>query len=479
MLRRFAYLIAVTLLVFGLCSTPGWPQVYSLSHVSPGLYAPQASHNPVNFGGQPESSPLILSVEIGTGGRMDEVIVDLRQLSGARYYDPGSDTRKEAGHATPMYRVYQIEGNAAYLHQTDTEYEDYQYRTAITHQVIEGTAIRSDKWQVELPNTGYRLGSYDLRITAINKQRQISTISLPIQIGYDWRSPRISSHIHYPAGHSAAYPGDRISVEATVSDDLCGVHAVAFADKAATETVFGKNTELSLERTGNPNTWTTVIALPDTCLPGHYRLALVAIDRAGNKTRQELAIEVIRPLTRSDSAFTLDLHQGWNLISTPKVLKQPAIGDVFDASSVEQVLTVIGGEYSEPETVKPGRGYLVKATEATTASMPFADYDPSTMPRMIDLQPGWNLIGYASATLAPSVPLTYYLGNDLKGKWTVVYTADGAQARSKSTSPYVWATNNFPTNTGLPSFQDRDNLPIVEFGQGYWIYITEQGTLIP
>ena len=78
------------------------------------------------------------------------------------------------------------------------------------------------------------------------------------------------------------------------------------------------------------------------------------------------------------------------------------------------------------------------------------------------------------------IPLTFYLGGDLKNKWLIVYSEGGEQARPQSTSPYVWATDGFPTVTGQPYSEDTsENLPAVELGKGYWIYLTGEGMLVP
>jgi len=147
---------------------------------------------------------------------------------------------------------------------------------------------------------------------------------------------------------------------------------------------------------------------------------------------------------------------------------------------VESVRTLIGGEWFEITEIKPGLGYLVKATADATLEVDFKDYDPSVVPLTITLRQGWNLMGYASRSLKPMMPLTFYLGDDLKDEWLIVYTQDGEQARPQSTSPYVWATDGFPTLTGNPYSEDpSDNLPRVELGEGYWIYLAGEGVLVP
>jgi hypothetical protein len=115
---------------------------------------------------------------------------------------------------------------------------------------------------------------------------------------------------------------------------------------------------------------------------------------------------------------------------------------------------------------------LVKTSADAMLVVNFEDYDLSAIPLMIDLGKGWNLIGYVSQALKPKMPLTFYLGDTLKDEWLIVYTEEGEQARPQSISPYIWATDGFPTITGEPySADNSDNLPAVELGKGYWIYL--------
>ncbi|MBT9163312.1 MAG: hypothetical protein DDT24_00218 [Chloroflexi bacterium] len=70
------------------------------------------------------------------------------------------------------------------------------------------------------------------------------------------------------------------------------------------------------------------------------------------------------------------------------------------------------------------------------------------------------------------MPLAFYLGREMEGEWEIVYSADGEQARSWPRKPHIWATDGFPTITGEPYSEDpSDNLPAVELGKGYWIYL--------
>ncbi|MFO8102422.1 MAG: Ig domain-containing protein [Dehalococcoidia bacterium] len=474
MKKRLAALMGIFLIVAVTGSFWFRTYSYSVDYVRPDLYNGEASRNPVSFGAQPEPSPLILSARLGVGGSIDKISVDLAKLSGARYYDPGSDCMKSVSGNTPMWRVYEIDGEEAYLLETDDEYKDYKYRTAITHKVIEGSAAGTNKWQLELPNTGYSFGDHNLRVTVVNEFSHSSTIKIPLSVVYDWKAPRIMPTVNYFSGGHAACAGERVTIEAKVNDDLSGTFAVRLSENEA-GALFGERPKLTMGRQINTSNWSVENVIPAGVAPGTYDVHVTAVDLAGNKSSETVSIKVVE----EKPSFQIKLDEGWNLISVPKALKNPSIRDVFGGTPVVSVQTLIEGRRLEPAEIEPGRGYLVKSLEKKTVEVDFASHDPSAIPLMLDLKPGWNLIGYVSQNLEPVMPLTFYLGADMKGKWMIVYTEEGSQARPKSTSPYVWATDSFPTITGKPYSEDDDNLPAVELGKGYWIYLTGEAVLIP
>ncbi|MFA4836992.1 MAG: hypothetical protein WC749_13095 [Dehalococcoidia bacterium] len=203
---------------------------------------------------------------------------------------------------------------------------------------------------------------------------------------------------------------------------------------------------------------------------------LVAVDRAGNEAIKTVEVTVADAI----SSLKIGLSKGWNLISVPRALENPAVKEVFAGLPVETVRTLIAGRWLDVSEITPGLGYLVKASSDTTLVVNFGNYDFSAIPLTISLGQGWNLIGYASQSLNPMMPLTYYLGDSLKDKWSIVYNAEGDQARPQSTSPYIWANDGFPTITGEPYSADTsDSLPAVELGKGYWIYLSGDGMLVP
>ncbi|GEM_PF-1403498 len=467
-------LMGIVLLVAGIACFVSLPSVFSVNVVYPKLYAVGASPGTVNCGAQPESSPLILSVRVETGGIIEKVRIDLDRLSGAEYYDPILDSNQDADSETLMRRVYEIEGEEAYLFETGSQYKYNIYRTAVTHKTIKGTAVSTNKWQIELPTAGYRFGDFNLRVWVINEFSHSNTVTIPLRVVYDWKGPMVSAKANHQVDSPATSPGDKITIEAEVRDDLCGTFAVRLPENEA-QIIFGENPNLTMTRQLNTNIWSVQNTVPAGTAPGTYGIQVAAVDRAGNETVRTLKIEVSAEI----DSFQIELDKGWNLISVPKALENPAVEAVFGGTPVVSVQTVIEDQRLEPTEIEPGRGYLVKSMEEKTITLNFAEHDPSAIPLMLNLKPGWNLIGYASQSLEPMMPLTFYLGADLKDEWMVAYTESGAQARYKSTSPYIWATDSFPTITGEPYSEDEENLPVVELGKGYWIYLTDEGMLIP
>ena len=448
--------------------------VSGISEPVPEIYEAKANHGVVNFGAQPLDNPLVLSIKVGTGGEICAVKIDLNKLSGARYYDPALGNISNVDNAVDMIRVYEIEGEEAYLFETGSRYEYNKYMTAVTHNIVRGIAVPTNKWQIELPDAGHSTDDFNLRVYAINEFSHSSSAVIPLRVVYDQKGPQVSVKANYIIESPETRPGDKVAIEAVAHDDLSGTFAVRLLDSEAKK-LFGENRNLALSLQPDSDVWWVENTVGSNVVPGIYSLPVMAVDRAGNKTVEALTVRVEEKI----SSFCLRLEKGWNLISVPRVLENPGVGDVFAGAPVEVVETVIAGERLEPVDIQPGWGYLVKATEDAIVVVELAAYVSSDPPLTMSLGLGWNLIGYASQSLEPVMPLTFYMGADLKDEWMVLYTDTGAQARAKSTSPYVWATDSFPTITGEPCSEDSDNLPVLELGKGYWLYLTGEGVLVP
>ncbi len=442
----------------------------------PKLYDAQSHPVKVHTGAQPGEEPLILSVVApGPGGEISSITINLDRLIGAKFYDPVTNEIEDVGVDVPMHRVYEIEGKEAYLVESGDEYEDNKYRMASTHEKIEEYATATNKWQAELPHAGNVECNARLTVIATNVFNEQEYGFLPLVIVEDPNAPELSLNVEYSTKGSVARPGDNIVIKAKATDNSSGVFSVRLGRENA-RTVFGDIPKLALTKGSEPATWTVEHTVSPDIEKGIYPLQVSAVDRAGNKSTKTIDIEVKRKI----SSLQLELHQGWNLISVPKRLKESEITKVFANMPVGSVRTMLGGKWLEVNEIVPGQGYLVKSSEEAILTATFKENNPSTMPPAIHFEQGWNLLGYASQTLKPKMPLRFYLGDELKGKWSVLYTENRESARYQSTKPYVWASEDFPTSTGESYSEDPStNLPVVESGKGYWIYFSEAGTLVP
>ena len=434
----------------------------------------RANPSVVQFGPQPQGLPLVLKVEVSRAPSIKEVTADLSGLSGAKYYDPNSDSEKSASAATPLYRVYTVDGRSAYraVRQKSKTKTETLYCAAATHEEVEGEVLATRTWQVELPDVGLRLGKFELRVAATDRLGHRSTAQICLEIVNDLKPPELSVSLSPALPTEVVRPGDELVVRATAQDDLTGVFRV-YLDEEARE-VLGQKAGLALEKAEDG--WELTTRLPKDLAPGTYELKVEAEDRAGNLNEAHVKLEVAPDV----NSIALRLKEGWNLISTPRPLADKRVESVFADLPVEKVLTCLGGEEREVVELRPGLGYLVEAKEECELVLNFAEMEASTVPEVLELPEGWNLIGFASSSLEPSMPLRRYLGKDLADKWVAVYDENLEEARPQSVSPYIWASGGFATTTGEPYYEDPShNLPVVELGRGYWLYLKDEGVLVP
>ena len=434
----------------------------------------RANPSVVQFGPQPQGSPLILKVEVSRAPSIREVTVDLSQLFGAKYYDPNSDSEKSASAVTPLYRVYTVDGKSAYraVRQKSKTKTETIYCAAATHEELKGEVLATRTWQVELPDVGLKQGRFELRVAATDQTGYRSTAAISLQIVSDLTPPELSVSLSPALLTEVVRPGDELSIRATAQDDLTGVFRV-YLDEEARE-VLGEEAGLVLEKAEDG--WELTTRLPEVLAPGTYELQVKAEDRAGNVNEARVKLEVVPDV----NSIALRLKKGWNLISTPRPLADKRVESVFAGLPVEKVLTCLGGEEREAVELRPGLGYLVEAKEECELVLKFKEMEASTMPGVLELPEGWNLIGLASASLEPFLPLQSYLGEDLAEKWVVIYDENLEEARPQSLYPYIWASGGFATTTGEPYYEDPShNLPVVELGQAYWLYLKDEGVLVP
>ena len=164
----------------------------------------------------------------------------------------------------------------------------------------------------------------------------------------------------------------------------------------------------------------------------------------------------------AQSAATISLVQGWNLVSLPVQPSSTAIATVLSgiAGSYEvvwaypnQALKIYDPSDtagSTLTTMQPGNGYWIKMTSAKTLSV-----SGTAPPSSVTLLSGWNLVGYngPSLTVSASSEGLSALGTNLNVLWGYPSPSQGWQFYD-------------PTNSG------SSTLTQLCPGAGYWIEVT-------
>jgi len=200
-----------------------------------------------------------------------------------------------------------------------------------------------------------------------------------------------------------------------------------------------------------------------------------AEDKAGNSDCDEQLIQV-------ENRYTVDLKVGWNLISSPLLPYDPAIGSVLfhliQHGSVKQVIAMdrVGPGYAWPRwTAAPGdpdnlteivdgKGYWIemKAPDALTIVGTWSTVGGMAPPQygVVD---GWNLIGYThwgeptSSACSGDKTVLDYLGLPLSPSVEALWRYNAANNRY---IPVDW-------------------LDTMTKGAGYWLATAAPGTINP
>ena len=175
--------------------------------------------------------------------------------------------------------------------------------------------------------------------------------------------------------------------------------------------------------------------------------------------------------------YEIDLTPGWNLVSVPGTPLDSSInavmGDTMEAGIVlayqeDEWLTAVNDQGTWRGTLTDivgGYGYWVQTTAFESISALIPETDTSSVLPTARVIKGWNLLGVvdvqqAAAGKAPSgnEEADDYFNNF---DWRVAYAFNTA--------------NNQWTKT-LPDVGDDDE---IVNGKGYWVWSTEDATLIP
>lgn len=153
--------------------------------------------------------------------------------------------------------------------------------------------------------------------------------------------------------------------------------------------------------------------------------------------------------------LSIDLNAGWNLISTPFSLTDPAIARALD--SIKGDYTVVWGFWNnrwwmyspgnpalnDLNTLDAGRGYWIRMTQPRTLT-----FQGTAADKTIPIRSGWNLVGYnGTQSYSPDVAL-----QSIEGQLEILWTYENEDWFMYDPDPAV-----------------ADTLTVMDAGRGYWI----------
>jgi len=214
-------------------------------------------------------------------------------------------------------------------------------------------------------------------------------------------------------------------------------------------------------KVGSVNHPTTTFTDEDLA-EGAYEYKVGAVDAAGNEANST-ALEV-EFIPAAVTEWDISLSKGWNLISLPLIPDNSSIEAVL-SEVIENVSCVWAydaetgawlmynpdiPEISDLTTMEDGVGYWINMTSASTLTIHGKEFpEPPATPPVYHVVEGWNLIGYKETV---QMNASEYLEGV---EYIRLYTyADG---RWKAVRP---------TDKMVP-------------GQGYWIAVSEEGSIYP
>ena len=324
----------------------------------------------------------------------------------------------------------------------------------------------------------------------------VETIS-PMIVTVDWK------------GESGEYPGDSYRTVKLTEAKL----KITFADGSSESRTFDLATEVSSQ---DNRKYTIPLLNPKV---GSYALTVKGEDSAGNKSgtsghTANWKVVAAKPVT-------IDLKPGWNLISLPFQPANPAINSVIPADHpVGLVMTFDGAEgvwlfsRRDAETGK----FTGDVSVITASSAYFVNTDsfkalslfrpPSAtaaaapaQPPAIPVTKGWNLVPVSSNQVPTpaGIDADVYFGtlgatwlramawNPLERVWITV-----SPSKAGATSKDTLAVNIEPgekkndrcgrEHSNMATGDDAANIDAkaqVCTGEGMWLWVTEDGTLIP
>ena len=322
----------------------------------------------------------------------------------------------------------------------------------------------------------------------------------------------------YPVGFTSARAGDLVVIRVDATDNL-GVDRIEmrFADEPGEE--FARPGEipqavLSQWQASSGN-WVFPIEIPPEAPPGVFEIQVVAIDFAGNETSGTVTAAVVATL----EGFSFNLMPGYNLISLPlkpddsytgadgdnmvNLLGAELLAKIETISYYDASLTGLppedrwliyspdAPEASDTFNFETGKGYWTKMKDAVFEfDDPLAPglpptprpvvwsytgrfIDPGTLPPSYEMGLGWNLVGFHSENVLPVTTALQSLESPDR-IWASLYQFNnliefefGNEDEEGGAEIVLGAfERELPTGDMVP-------------GKGYWLFMVEQGVLVP
>ena len=342
--------------------------------------------------------------------------------------------------------------------------------------------VDGDGYTANITATLTEAGSpYYLPITATDLAGSSVTTSggdrLTLVCSSDTVSPVITdAAITYPfVGVDSAQPLDNVTIFATVIDDVGMGTVTAAATAFTTATIDLLDDGNTPDEEADDNIYTGTAEVKSDAGWGDYPITITATDAKGNEATDELTLAVRYGAT----GLTIGLAVGWNLISLPLIPTDADITVIISATTlasgnVSSVGTVrgydpvagdfplyipgTGGTLTEMED---GQGYWVFMEEADTLTITGLELPvPPAVPPTYDVVEGWNMIGFKS--------LTAMVDFDSEAD-------SGYLLNIAGTYPVLWSYN--ATTGAYSNVKGLESGMLV--GHGFWIWITETGTIVP
>ena len=92
---------------------------------------------------------------------------------------------------------------------------------------------------------------------------------------------------------------------------------------------------------------------------------------------------------------TILLNPGWNLVSAPLTLLQPATSLVFPTS--DQVMALVDVDRAQTDTIEVGSRYWVFHSRDATSVTVFGEWPSGS----VSVDPGWNIVGFGVTQAVP------------------------------------------------------------------------------